>query len=46
MARTTSGHIDHVLRGVVPLSDYLRQVERSLVRSPARKLARAIRARR
>jgi predicted metal-dependent phosphoesterase TrpH len=44
VARTTSGHLDHAVRGAVPLGDYVRQVERSLVRSPARKLARAIRA--
>jgi predicted metal-dependent phosphoesterase TrpH len=44
VARATSGHIDHSVRGAVPLGDYVRQVERSLVRSPAHKLARAIRA--
>jgi predicted metal-dependent phosphoesterase TrpH len=44
VARTTTGCFDHAVRGAVPLGDYLRQVERSMVRSPARKLARAIRA--
>ena len=47
LAGTTAGR-DSTARCAAPCpsSDYVRQVERSLVRSPARKLARAIRARR
>jgi predicted metal-dependent phosphoesterase TrpH len=42
--RTTAGHTSPTPLGHVPPSDYVRQVSRSMIRSPARKIARGLRA--
>jgi predicted metal-dependent phosphoesterase TrpH len=42
--RTTAGHTSPAPLGHVPASDYVRQLSRSMIRSPARKMARGLHA--
>jgi predicted metal-dependent phosphoesterase TrpH len=42
--RTTAGHTSPAPLGHVPAGDYARQLSRSMIRSPARKIARGLRA--